>query len=168
MKNRRQKHSIEMVALHEAGHAVIALAVGYIVIAVRVDEKEGVGSTDTVWPGKHEDPLCAGIMAWAGAAAEGVDYLDEDGDHRPIRRFRFSPRSVATLKNFAEQYVALHRAAIEAVATEIVRRREVCGATIKRIAFRACPELRREAVPTPRKLVAHLKSNLLTNKRFSV
>ena len=158
-KSRRKKKTAEEIARHEAGHAIVALAMGYAVLGASIDEASESGVTHTAWLSKHEDPLCAGIVAWAGAAAEGVRYLIESGDHRVIRRHRFTERSSSSLLAAAEHYVAQYRPAIDAVAAELVRRGSVSGATIKRVAFRACPELRREAMPTPRWLTKHMKAN---------
>lgn len=167
-KQKHPKKTVEEIAIHEAGHAVVALACGFVVIGALVDEHKQHGQTNVVWIGKHEDPLCAGIVAWAGAVAEGVDYLIETGDFRDIRRHHFCDRSILTLKKFAEQMVAAYQPAVDAVARELGKRRRLSGTMIKRLAFRACPELRREAVPTPRRIAEFIKNNPRSRGRARV
>jgi len=139
MKNR--KKPAYKIAMHEAGHAVAALAVGFVVGNVWIDPDEELGQTDTAWilgDGTSEDPICAGIVAWAGSVAEGVGSLNEH-DAEPLQRHQFSKRSVATLRMMAAGIVKQFMPAVVAVANELVAKKTLSGAAVKRVACKACP-----------------------------
>lgn len=147
------------LALHEAGHAIAGLAVGYVIANMHIDPENQWGLTNMAWidgDGQGDDPICGGIVAWAGAIAEGVDYVAEDGDGEAFVRHRFCNRSITTLRLMCAALMDKYHAAIEALADVLVKRRTLCGATVKRIAFKACPELRKEARRVPRGMVAML------------
>jgi hypothetical protein len=153
----------EKLALHEAGHAVVGLALGYVITEVVINPQAPEGHTGLVWLAEHPDPLCEGIVAWAGAAAEGVNYLVDEGDADILERFHFSARSFASLREAAKALVDEHRPAVELIARVLLERHHISGAMAKRLAFRACPELRRDATPTPRWLAARVHATAVDN-----
>ncbi len=96
-----------------------------------------------------EDPLVDGLVAWAGSVAEGVPWIGED-DHAAFAKHGFHKVSIATMRQWCERLIQLYRPAVKAVAKALEARGKLSGLTVKRIAFKACPRLRKDAAPLPR------------------
>jgi len=165
----RKKPGLASIARHEAGHAVAALACGIVVGGVVVSDKQGRGCCGTARRrGAKEDPLVAGIIAWAGSVAEGARGVNEH-DAAPFKRYGFCDRSVFTMRQAAVGLLVPLEAAVAAVARELEVRRCLFGPDVKRIACKAVPELRRDAPTYPRAELPELREQFVAMcRRYGV
>lgn len=137
--------ALRQVALHEAGHAVMALAMGQRIRSVRV-EASGHGEV-LLEPGRgRRDPVVDALIAWAGAVAEGREGIQRD-DAGHMRRAGLRPASVELMGEvarvaFAAGHLHVAVAAVAALLVEHVGER-VPGERVREVAVGAGPWLAR-------------------------
>jgi hypothetical protein len=137
------------VAVHEAGHAIAALSLGCVVEWVAIFEN-GNGGVVT----RPHSPECAGIIAWAGVAADGGSMLhDEDaaGIKQLNEEHGFGHDKILQCREGARTLITAARPAVDALAKELDAKGRVTWATIRRIAIKASPELEATAAPARRR-----------------
>lgn len=144
--------SVRQVAIHEAGHAVVALVLGGLVARVWID---GNGGRTIAAQVGRECPLVDAIVACAGSMAEGEEEIDAF-DARTIRAQGLSEKRKEAIKGLAKVIVEENRDAIEAVAIQLEKRRTISSLAFKRIVLKARPSLRGMVAECPRDLEERL------------
>lgn len=116
-----QKPDRAAVARHEAGHAVMALALGHRVLEVRLT-RAGTGSTR--WA-PAEPPGCImerGMIAAAGAVAQtgcGEEPVFDAADFEDMRAMGFGGNACATLYMLARAQLVPLSAAVDHLADRL-------------------------------------------------
>lgn len=152
----RPATSLYGIALHEAGHTVIARALGMAVAGVEVSRKRGgYGNTRSTFPDPPADETpdaalqrsaramavhLAGDVAGGRVQAAVGGYRGDHVDRQRALDIAIHRVGEADAARFVEEadawtrtLVATHRSAIEAVARELVKRRRLSGADVDRI-----------------------------------
>jgi hypothetical protein len=137
--------SLKSVARHEAGHAVMAIAIGYIVNSawLRPDGTGGVRAGPG--RGRRRDPFAEAMICWAGAIADKTaDFKIAAGDAHIMLGLRYRWSSILALRDVARQrFVDWNlEPAVAAVAALLVSNvGRVDGGLIHATALRAVPSL---------------------------
>ncbi len=161
---------LRRAALHEAGHAVAALACGWIVARVCV----GDGTNDArgcvvTWPvpalkgsAAPWDPVAFGIIGWGGATADGSAPMiygeDALGMEWLTEVYGVDGLSIRVMRDACAVILKKHHRAVRAIAVALYERRVLGQRAIRRIAVAASPALRRlvSAVPQGVQIDVHV------------
>ncbi len=114
------------VCRHEAAHAVVAHALGFKVLRIKITS-ESTGFTETYHSEKTPCPMMLGMVAMAGKCADrlwhrlGRGWFPE-ADLRTVKRLGYSWRAIATLEALAMAQVHEHAETIDRVARELKKR----------------------------------------------
>ena len=138
--------SVESAARHEAGHAVMAIALGYKVSGAFVCADGTGGVSAGPGRGRRRDPLAEAMICWAGGIADGTAGTQiSEGDALLMRAMRYRWSSIVALRELAlRRYEECGMGpAVGAVAALLVANvgRRVAGAVIHEAALGAVPAL---------------------------
>jgi hypothetical protein len=133
---------LEVIAVHEAGHACIRLALGLQVSRVWVNETDGTGLT--VYDGDTSKPFEHAIACLAGPQAvhfclPGIDPkygggIDFKGARAALARLPGNPDTLwLDAWSRVRELVARHEAAIRLVADVLCTARELSGKRVERL-----------------------------------
>lgn len=139
-------------AEHEAGHAVVAIALGHVVACVEVDEFN-VTWPYGPWPDRY-DPAAMAIIACAGSAANGTRFISHV-DAQAFAAHSISEGSLPYLYDTAADIVRESRAAVDALAALVYAKRIVKADDIFLCVTRAAPHLKKNATRVPPGLMAY-------------
>ena len=149
---------LETVAIHEAGHAVVALALGRVVGWAIVAPTRG-----TTWIGiEGATRSTIAIIAMAGSIAEGRAEI-RTSDASKAKGTGLSEAKLVDLAFKTCAMIVRHKGAVAAVATALRDRGRLSALALKRIALVASPALRELVAPIPRELVVLGASAIATD-----
>lgn len=131
-------------ARHEAGHAVMGIAlgcrVGYAII-----HRTGCGSARVSQGRGRRDPVIHAMVCWAGPIAEGIAPGIGDSDHANLRAAGLRPASMGRMARWTQEAFATMRLepAVAVVAKLLHARlgRRVSGKAICEVLAGAAPWL---------------------------
>jgi ATP-dependent Zn protease len=133
------------IAYHEAGHAVVALALGYVVTSVRIDDEDDGGRVRYRAPDYVSDahPI---LLSIAGHAAEQLRYSSNTelssaakaDERRWLELVAHLPQTsrdtyVRKLHMQARSLLRLNWAAVEALAAALFEHRSVSHSQIRKV-----------------------------------